>query len=156
MITLPITLHPDGSVSLPGWAYELQLGYTASRGVYALQVEALGVWQGLVTRAVWHPPEGDAPPGTLVSDGLCIVPAAVTAQPGQGRITFEGTDGAGTTITSADLPYRVAANSGTDDGTLPEPGTPAWEAFVSEAVKARLNIATEEEVDAMLAEIYDN
>ena len=42
------------------------------------------------------------------------VPAFVTAVSGEGRITFEGSDGT-RTITSADMRYRVAANSGTED-----------------------------------------
>lgn len=33
-------------------------------------------------------------------------------------------------MTSADLRYRVSANSGTEDGTEPEPGTPAWQQLV--------------------------
>ena len=65
-------------------------------------------------------------PITLTSGG------SVTAQPGTGCITFEGTDGT-KTVTSADLRYRVSANSGTEDGTLPEPGTPAWEEFLRTA-----------------------
>ena len=59
-------------------------------------------------------------------DGYVDVPASVTAQPGSGCITFEGSDGA-KVMTSADLRYRVSANSGTEDGTLPPPGTPAWQ-----------------------------
>ena len=57
------------------------------------------------------------------------VPASVTAQPGSGCVTFEGSDGT-KTVTSADLRYRVSANSGTEDGTEPEPGTPAWQQLV--------------------------
>ena len=40
-----------------------------------------------------------------------------------------GSDGT-KTVTSADLRYRVSANSGTEDGTEPEPGTPAWQQLV--------------------------
>ena len=42
-----------------------------------------------------------------------------------------GSDGV-RTLTSADLRYRVAANSGTEDGTLPPPGTPAWQQLVGQ------------------------
>ena len=45
------------------------------------------------------------------------------------RITFEGTDGT-RTLTSADVCYCVAENSGTEDSTLPQPGTPAWQALL--------------------------
>ena len=49
--------------------------------------------------------------------------------PPYGDGTFEGSDGT-KTVTSADLRYRVSANSGTEDGTEPEPGTPAWQQLV--------------------------
>lgn len=60
---------------------------------------------------------GRQPPASLVEDGAVEVPALVTAVPGEGCITFEGSDGV-RTLTSADLRYRVAANSGTEDGAL--------------------------------------
>ena len=75
------------------------------------------------------------------------VPASVTAQPGNGCITFEGSDGT-KTVTSADLRYRVAANSGTEDGTEPEPGTPAWQAFV-DAVKESAASAEQSKTEAL-------
>lgn len=49
--------------------------------------------------------------------------------PGTGCITFEGTDGS-RTVTSADVRCKVCANSGTAEGTMPAPATPAWEALV--------------------------
>ena len=49
--------------------------------------------------------------------------------PGAGCITFEGTDGS-RTVTSADVRCRVCANSGTAEGAMPAPATPAWEALV--------------------------
>lgn len=76
----------------------------------------------------WHTPEGD-PPASLVENGVVEVPAFVTAVSGEGRITFEGSDDT-RTITSADMRYRVAANSGTEDGTMPPLGTPAWQQLV--------------------------
>lgn len=54
----------------------------------------------------------------------------MTAVPGTGCITFEGTDGA-RTVTSADVRCKVCANSGTAEGGMPAPATPAWEALVS-------------------------
>lgn len=128
MIEFPITLTSGGSVCLPGRAYALALGYTKNRGVYRLAVTASGEWEGLAIRCFWHVPDGKDPASSLV-DGYVDVPASVTAQPGSGCITFEGSDGA-KVMTSADLRYRVSANSGTEDGTEPEPGTPAWQQLV--------------------------
>lgn len=139
MIEFPITLTSGGSVCLPGHASALALGYPKNRGVYQLNVTASGEWQGLIIRAFWHLPGGGAPASTLVVDGYVAVPASVTAQPGNGCVTFEGSDGT-RTVTSADLRYRVSANSGTEDGTEPEPGTPAWEALVG-TVKDETNKA---------------
>lgn len=139
MINYPVTLTSGGGVVLPGHASALALGYTKNRGVYQLNVTASGEWQGLIIRAFWHLPGGGAPASTLVVDGYVAVPASVTAQPGNGRATFEGSDGT-RTVTSADLRYRVSANSGTEDGTEPEPGTPAWEALVG-TVKDETNKA---------------
>ena len=64
-----------------------------------------------------------------MESGFLTVPAAVTAVPGTGCITFEGTDGS-RTVTSADVRCKVCANSGTAEGTMPAPATPAWEALV--------------------------
>lgn len=77
------------------------------------------------------------------------VPASVTAQPGNGCITFEGSDGT-KTVTSADLRYRVSANSGTEDGTEPEPGTPAWQQLV-DAVHTDAAAAEQAKTEAQTA-----
>ena len=134
MIERSVSLASNGVVKVPGYEQLVRFGYTNNRGVYRLAVTASGEWQGLTVRAFWHTPTGD-PQSSLVVDGAVAVPASVTAQPGDGCITFEGSDGT-RTVTSADLHYHVAANSGTEDGTAPEPGTPAWEAFVAEMKKA--------------------
>lgn len=149
MIEFPITLTSGGSVCLPGHAYALALGYTKNRGVYRLHVDATGEWEGLTIRAFWHLPGGGAPASTLVVDGYVDVPSSVTAQPGSGCITFEGSDGT-KTVTSADLRYRVAANSGTEDGTEPEPGTPAWQQLV-DAVHTDATAAEQAKTDAQEA-----
>lgn len=154
MIELSVSLASNGVVKVPGYEQLVRFGYTKNRGVYCLAVTATGEWEGLTIRAFWHVPGGKDPASSLVTDGSVDVPASVTAQPGNGCITFEGSDGT-KTVTSADLRYRVGPNSGTEDGTLPEPGTPAWEAFVKE-VHESLHIATDEEVDAMLDEIFDD
>ena len=148
MIEFPITLTSGGSVCLPGRAYALALGYTKNRGVYRLAVTASGEWEGLAIRCFWHVPDGKDPASSLV-DGYVDVPASVTAQPGSGCITFEGSDGA-KVMTSADLRYRVSANSGTEDGTEPEPGTPAWQQLVA-AVHTDATAAEQAKTDAQTA-----
>lgn len=148
MIEFPITLTSSGSVCLPGRAYALALGYTKNWGVYRLAVSATGEWEGLTIRCFWHVPDGKDPASSLV-DGYVDVPASVTAQPGSGCITFEGSDGA-KVMTSADLRYRVSANSGTEDGTEPEPGTPAWQQLV-DAVHADATTAEQAKTDAQMA-----
>ena len=149
MIEFPITLTSGGSVCLPGHAFALALGYTKNRGVYRLAVTASGEWEGLAIRCFWHVPDGKDPESSLVVDGYVAVPASVTAQPGSGCITFEGSDGA-KVMTSADLRYRVSANSGTEDGTEPEPGTPAWQQLV-DAVHADATAAEQAKTDAQTA-----
>lgn len=130
MIEKQISLSSAGAVKAAGYEQPLRLGYTKNRGVYRLAVTASGEWEGLTIRAFWHVPGGTDPPASLVEDGMVEVPALVTALPGSGCITFEGTDG-NRTLTSGDLAYCVSANSGTEDGTMPEPGTPAWQAFLA-------------------------
>lgn len=133
MIELPVTLTSTGGAV--SFASPVTLGYTKSKGVYRLLITAEGEWQGLTIRCFWHLPGGTDPASSLVQDGAVDVPASVTAHPGTGCITFEGSDGV-KTVTSADLHYRVGSNSGTEDGTMPEPGTPAWEQLVSETAVA--------------------
>ena len=122
MIEFPITLTSGGSVCLPGHASALALGYAKNKSVYSLRITASGEWEGLAIRCFWHVPDGKDPASSLVVGGYVDVPASVTAQPGNGCITFEGSDGT-RTVTSADLRYRVSANSGTEDGT-PTPDVP--------------------------------
>ena len=98
-----------------------------NRGNYRLRIEQRGEWKGLTVCAHWHTPGASA--ATLVENGVLTVPAAVTAVPGVGCITFEGTDGS-CTVTSADVRCKVCANSGTAEGAMPAPATPAWEALV--------------------------
>lgn len=117
--------------------------------MYRLHVDATGEWEGLAIRCFWHVPDGKAPASSLVVDGYVDVPASVTAQPGNGCITFEGSDGT-MTVTSADLRYRVSANSGTEDGTTPEPGTPAWQQLV-DAVHTDATAAEQAKTDAQTA-----
>lgn len=149
MIEQSVSLASNGVVKVPGYEQMVRFGYTKNRGVYRLHVDATGEWAGLVIRAFWHVPGGADPPASLVTDGYVDVPASVTAQPGSGCVTFEGSDGT-KVMTSADLRYRVSANSGTEDGTEPEPGTPAWQQLV-DAVHTDATAAEQAKTDAQTA-----
>ena len=149
MIELSVSLASNGVVKVPGYEQLVRFGYTKNRGVYRLAVTASGEWEDLTIRAFYHVPDSKDPASSLVVDGYVAVPASVTAQPGNGCITFEGSDGT-TTVTSADLRYRVSANSGTEDGTEPEPGTPAWQQLV-DAVHTDATAAEQAKTDAQTA-----
>ena len=149
MIEQSVSLASNGVVKVPGYEQLVRFGYTKNRGVYRLAVTASGEWEDLTIRAFWHVPDGKDPVSSLVVDGFVDVPASVTAQPGSGCVTFEGSDGT-KTIASADLRYRVSANSGTEDGTEPEPGTPAWQQLV-DAVHADATAAEQAKTDAQTA-----
>ena len=149
MIEQSVSLASNGVVKVPGYEQLVRFGYTKNRGVYRLHVDATGEWEGLTIRAFWHVPGGKDPASSLIVDGYVDVPASVTAQPGNGCITFEGSDGT-KTVTSADLRYRVSANSGTEDGTMPEPGTSAWQQLVG-AVHTDATAAEQAKTDAQTA-----
>lgn len=149
MIELSVSLASNGVVKVPGYEQLVRFGYTKNRGVYRLHVDATGEWEGLTIRAFWHVPDGKDPASSLVVDGSVDVPASVTAQPSNGCITFEGSDGT-KTVTSADLRYRVSANSGTEDGTMPEPDSPAWQQLV-DAVHTDATAAEQAKTDAQNA-----
>ena len=149
MIELSVSLASNGVVKVPGYEQLVRFGYTKNRGVYRLAVTASGEWEGLAIRCFWHVPDGKDPASSLVVDGYVDVPASVTAQPGNGCVTFEGSDGT-KTVTSSDLRYRVSANSGTEDGTTPEPGAPAWQQLV-DAVHTDATAAEQAKTDAQTA-----
>lgn len=149
MIEQSVSLAFNGVVKVPGYEQLVRFGYTKNRGVYRLHVDATGEWEGLAIRCFWHVPDGKDPASSLVVDGYVAVPASVTAQPGNGCVTFEGSDGT-KTVTSADLRYRVSTNSGTEDGTTPEPGTPAWQQFV-DAVHTDATAAEQAKTEAQTA-----
>ena len=149
MIEQSVSLASNGVVKVPGYEQLVRFGYTKNRGVYRLAVSATGEWEGLAIRCFWHVPDGKDPASSLVVDGYVDVPASVTAQPGSGCVTFDGSDGT-KTVTSADLRYRVSANSGTEDGTEPEPGTPAWQQLV-DAVHTDATAAEQAKTDAQTA-----
>ena len=89
MNEMTIRLERNGAAAVPGG--QLLLGYAGNRGNYRLRIEQRGEWKGLTVCAHWHTPGASA--ATLVENGILTVPAAVTAVPGAGCLTFEGTDG---------------------------------------------------------------
>ena len=145
MNEMTIRLERNGAAAVPGG--QLLLGYAGNRGNYRLRIEQRGEWKGLTVCAHWHTPGASA--ATLVKSGFLTVPAAVTAVPGVGCITFEGTDGS-RTVTSADVRCKVCANSGTAEGTMPAPATPAWEALVGLLGTGGITTAEKQELLAIL------
>ena len=146
MIDLNVSLASSGCARVSGYEQLLRMGYAQNAGIDRILVDAGGEWSGLAIRAFWHTPGGADPPASLVVDGSVTVPALVTAKPGSGCITFEGTDG-GKLISSADVLYRVGSNSGTTGGTEPDPETGAWQQFV-DAVKSDAAAAQQAAQDA--------
>ena len=134
MIEQEITLLTNGRISFQKCGNGLQFGYSKNCGVYSIKVKTSGEWNGLTIRAFWHIPDIKEPITSLLVDNVIRVPALVTSYKGEGRIVFEGSDGA-KTVTSADVRYYVNKNSGTCDGTIPEPGTPAWQELVGTVKK---------------------
>lgn len=155
MVEQVIVLRNDGTVGLALGTSELRFGYTRNKGIYRLRLRMQREWEDKAIRICWHTPDGEEGMTTLVQNECAEVPAAVTAVPGRGVLTVEGSDGK-VNIVSADVPYRVGENSGMDDGTVPEPGTSAWEAFIKELGGQSLerDIASDEEVVAMMKEVF--
>ena len=146
MIDLNVSLASSGNARISGYEQLLRMGYAQNAGIYRILVDAGGEWSGLAIRAFWHIPGGADPPASLVVDGSVTVPALVTAKPGSGCITFEGTDG-GKLIASAAVLSRVGSNSGTTEGTEPDPEPGAWQQFV-DAVKSDAAAAQQAAQDA--------
>ena len=134
MIERNISLASTGAVRTTGCDNQLRLGYTKNRGIYRLNIAPAGEWQGMTIRVLWHTERGRLY-SSLVKDGTVDVPAIVTSEPGCGRMTFEGSDGA-RTLTSADIKYSVARNSGTE-GDIPDPNVPAWQQLVAMVEQAK-------------------
>ena len=146
MIDLNVSLASSGCARISGYEQLLRMGYAQNAGIYRILVDAGGEWSCLAIRAFWHTPGGADPPASLVVDGSVTVPALVTAKPGNGCITFEGTDG-GKLIASADVLYRVSSNSGTTEGAEPDPEPGAWQQFV-DSVKGSSASAVQAAKDA--------
>lgn len=134
MIERNISLASTGSARTSGCDNQLRLGYSRNRGIYRLNITQTGEWEGMTIRALWHTERGMLF-SSLVEDGKIEVPAIVTSTPGCGRLVFEGSDGT-RTLTSADIKYNVAMNSGTM-GDIPEPPVPAWQQLVALVEQAK-------------------
>lgn len=134
MIERNISLASTGSARTSGCDNQLRLGYSRNRGIYRLNITQTGEWEGMTIRALWHTERGMLF-SSLVEDGKIEVPAIVTSTPGCGRLVFEGSDGT-RTLTSADIKYSVAMNSGTI-GDIPEPPVPAWQQLVALVEQAK-------------------
>lgn len=126
-----IRLRKGGAVQLTT-GNVLLFGYCKTNGVYQLRVDLRDEWAGMTTQVLWHIPGGKTL-STLIKDGTAQVPALVTLYPGEGCMTFEGSDGT-QNVTSADVRYRVSANHSAEDSTMPEPGTSAWQELVNELI----------------------
>lgn len=134
MIECNISLASTGSARTSGCDNQLRLGYSKNRGIYRLNITQTGEWEGMTIRALWHTERGMLF-SSLVEEGKIEVPAIVTSTPGCGRLVFEGSDGT-RTLTSADIKYSVAMNSGTM-GDIPEPPVPAWQQLVALVEQAK-------------------
>lgn len=114
------------------------------------------MWQNLTVRAFFHTANKQDPPAQLFVGDYVNVPALITATTVGGVITIEGTDGM-KALTTADIPYIVSENSGVEDGTTPEPASPAWVQLVAEInaeaeeAKAAAKIANESAIKAQSA-----
>lgn len=129
MIDLNLSLSSSGAVRMSGCENRLRLGYSRNKGIYRLNIAPTGEWKEMTIRALWRTEKGKVF-STLVEDGKAEVPACITSEPGEGRLTFEGSDGV-RILTSADVQYSVAANSGGKPEDMPMPDTPAWEALLN-------------------------
>ena len=103
MIDYTVTLTPSGGVCC-GVRLGAGAGLHQNRGVYRLAVTASGEWEGWLSAASGTSRTTKTRPSSLVVDGYVSVPASVTAQPGSGCVTFEGSDGTKTvTVGAADV-----------------------------------------------------
>ena len=131
MIDVEVTLYSNGGADAYAVTESgdgIYFGYAKNANIYRLHVHPTGIWEGLAIRAFYHP-AGNKPPAQLMVDEFIPVPSLITAQAGKGVIVFEGTDG-NQIVTSANIVYQVSENAGIEDGSTPDPGSPAWEQLV--------------------------
>lgn len=158
MVDVELLLSDNGGVRIypTEWHNTIYFGYQKNANIYRLHIVRSKVWKNLTVRAFFHTANKQDPPAQLFVGDYVNVPALITATTVGGVITIEGTDGM-KAITTADIPYVVSENSGVEDGTTPEPASPAWVQLVAEineeaeAAKAAAKIANESAIKAQSA-----
>lgn len=158
MVDVELMLSDNGGVRIypTEWHNTIYFGYQKNANIYRLHIVRSKVWQNLTVRAFFHTANKQDPPAQLFVGDYVNVPALITATTVGGVITIEGTDGM-KALTTADIPYVVSVNSGVEDGTTPEPASPAWVQLVAEinaeaeAAKAAAKIANESAIKAQSA-----
>ena len=158
MVDVELLLSDNGGVRIypTEWHNTIYFGYQKNANIYRLHIVRSKVWQNLTVRAFFHTANKQDPSAQLFVGDYVNVPALITATTVGGVITIEGTDGM-KAITTADIPYVVSENSGVEDGTTPEPASPAWVQLVAEineeaeAAKAAAKIANESAIKAQSA-----
>ena len=127
MVDVELLLSDNGGVRIypTEWHNTIYFGYQKNANIYRLHIVRSKAWQNLTVRAFFHTANKQDPPAQLFVDDYVNVPALITATTAGGVITIEGTDGM-KAITTADITYVVSENSGVEDGTTPDPASPAW------------------------------
>ena len=158
MIDVELLLSDNGGVRIfpTEWHNTIYFGYQKNANIYRLHIVRSKVWKNLTVRAFFHTANKQDPPAQLFVHDYVNVPALITATTAGGVITIEGTDGR-CALTTADIPYIVSENSGIEDGSTPEPASPAWVQLVeeinaeAETAKAAAKIANESAIKAQSA-----
>lgn len=158
MVDVELLLSDNGGVRIypTEWHNTIYFGYQKNANIYRLHIVRSKVWQNLTVRAFFHTANKQDPPAQLFVGDYVNVPALITATTVGGVITIEGVDGM-KALTTADIPYVVSENSGVEDGTTPEPASPAWVQLVAEinaeaeAAKAAAKIANDSAIKAQTA-----
>lgn len=158
MVDVELLLSDNGGVRIypTEWHNTIYFGYQKNANIYRLHIVRSKVWNNLTVRAFFHTADKQDPPAQLFVNDYVNVPALITAKTVGGVITIEGTDGTHA-LTTADIPYVVSENSGVEDGSTPEPASPAWVQLVAEinaeaeAAKAAAKIANDSAIKAQSA-----
>ena len=131
MIELNMILSKNGQAQLADGSNTLNMGYQGNQNVYALRISPRDEWANMTICAYWHTPNRDVtPPATLFSNNVANVPAIVTAISGEGKVVFQGVRN-GVIVASANVPYTVGENAGTEMTDLPASGSTTWQQLVA-------------------------
>lgn len=131
MIELNLILSKNGQAQLADGSNTLNMGYQGNQNVYAIRVSPRDEWANMTICAYWHTPNRDVtPPATLFSNNVANVPAIVTAISGEGKVVFQGVRN-GVIVASANVPYTVGENAGTEMTDLPAEGSTTWQQLVA-------------------------